>query len=363
MKNFQCNICLMDFSSQWDRDEHLEQHFERISCEQCKKELILIGNKVYELHGTWNCDQGYESSGDQSPNSHGAIDLGGVRENVDKIEILSEYFETDDRIPVEINNIEDGDADLRNFKRTSCKAGKSASVISSKEDLIDKIVIKGNQTGACEMSVDDDLNLLNKSTKDRHTKNHQSDTKHLNNPTHPPAIKFDCDHCDKTLKSARSLSFHLRKAHHLEKSKTCEICNMQFKTVSNLTKHRQNIHTDNMRFICSYCGRGFNYKYNLKEHINGHTGDRPHVCNICGKTFGRSTLLLVHSRVHTGHKPYKCDASGCGRTFAHGVDMKRHRYREHGIFTKKYECSICSKVFPENKYLRKHMRSHLNDRK
>lgn len=111
-------------------------------------------------------------------------------------------------------------------------------------------------------------------------------------------------------------------------------------------------------FSLSYCGRGFNQLHNLKEHQNRHTGERPYKCEQCGKTFGRKTNLTAHTRVHTGEKPFKCNIEGCDRAYMFEIDLKRHKYSIHRIFTKKHICPICSKVYPENKLLKKHLDLH-----
>lgn len=114
-------------------------------------------------------------------------------------------------------------------------------------------------------------------------------------------------------------------------------------------------------FVCSYCGRGFNQFYNLKEHMNRHTGHRPYVCPICFKSFGRKTNLVSHTRVHTGEKPFKCSGfPPCEKAYMFEIDLKRHKFTSHGVYTKKHICPIptCSKVFPENKFLKKHLESH-----
>lgn len=110
--------------------------------------------------------------------------------------------------------------------------------------------------------------------------------------------------------------------------------------------------------VCSYCGRSFRQLYHLTEHMNAHTGDKPYHCTSCDKKFGRLHILKAHQLVHTGEKPHKCTINGCDRAYAYDIDLKRHRFSAHGIYTKKHICSFCSKVFPENKLLKKHLESH-----
>lgn len=131
--------------------------------------------------------------------------------------------------------------------------------------------------------------------------------------------------------------------------------------------------------MCSYCGKSFRQLYHLTEHMNAHTGEKPYPCDVCGKSFGRLRILRAHQRIHTGEKPNICTIDGCDKAYAYDlirrlinyklfitfiffhrydIDLKRHKFSAHGIYTKKHICSICSKVFPENKLLKKHMDSH-----
>lgn len=62
--------------------------------------------------------------------------------------------------------------------------------------------------------------------------------------------------------------------------------------------------------------------------------------------------------MHTGEKPYSCSVESCDRRFSYKVDLKRHKYSTHGIYTNKYPCEICAEIFPENMLLKKHMKKH-----
>ena len=76
------------------------------------------------------------------------------------------------------------------------------------------------------------------------------------------------------------------------------------------------------------------------------------------ENLGNWLNLSSTPQVHTGEKPYKCNIENCDRAYAHGTDLKRHRRSQHGIFTKTFECPICSKIFYENKFLKKHLNVH-----
>lgn len=64
--------------------------------------------------------------------------------------------------------------------------------------------------------------------------------------------------------------------------------------------------------------------------------------------------LRRHHMIHTGAKPYVCQIEGCNNAYRDSIDLKRHKFSAHNIYTKKHICSICAKIFPERKLLTKH---------
>lgn len=59
-------------------------------------------------------------------------------------------------------------------------------------------------------------------------------------------------------------------------------------------------------------------------------------------------LLNVHQRIHGVHskeRPYVCDIEGCDRSYPYEINFKRQKSRSHGIYSKKFDCSFCNRIF------------------
>ncbi|GAA5837578.1 hypothetical protein JCM9279_006797 [Rhodotorula babjevae] len=82
------------------------------------------------------------------------------------------------------------------------------------------------------------------------------------------------------------------------------------------------------RYVCLIegCGRAFPRKSAIESHIQTHLEDKPFVCphDDCGASFVRQHDLRRHERIHSDNKPFPC---GCGKAFARGDALTRHRSR------------------------------------
>ncbi|KAK4058747.1 Metallothionein expression activator [Microbotryomycetes sp. JL221] len=82
------------------------------------------------------------------------------------------------------------------------------------------------------------------------------------------------------------------------------------------------------RYFCLMegCDRTFPRKSAIESHIQTHLEDKPYVCTEpdCDASFVRQHDLRRHSRIHSDHKPFACP---CGKGFARGDALARHRAR------------------------------------
>ncbi|XP_061881471.1 zinc finger protein 367 [Entelurus aequoreus] len=76
----------------------------------------------------------------------------------------------------------------------------------------------------------------------------------------------------------------------------------------------------------------------VRELINeGETSSSRIRCNICHRVFPREKSLQAHKRTHTGERPYLCDYPNCGKAFVQSGQLKTHQRLHTG--EKPFVCS------------------------
>ena len=71
-------------------------------------------------------------------------------------------------------------------------------------------------------------------------------------------------------------------------------------------------------------GRPSNFEIS-KLIMNGSSSKSNIKCDICQRVFPREKSLAAHLRTHTGERPYKCDFPACDRAFAQSGQLKTHQ--------------------------------------
>lgn len=58
--------------------------------------------------------------------------------------------------------------------------------------------------------------------------------------------------------------------------------------------------------------------------LEGSTSPSAIKCQVCHRVFPREKSLQAHLRTHTGERPYRCDYPGCDRAFAQSGQLRTH---------------------------------------
>ena len=93
-------------------------------------------------------------------------------------------------------------------------------------------------------------------------------------------------------------------------------------------------------------------------HIGQHLDSTP-VCDWagCGRK-GLPSKLKEHARTHSKEKMIGCP--NCGALFANRVKFMDHCLRKQRITGNYLPCEVCQRVYPTERLLKDHMRTHLN---
>uniref|UniRef100_A0AAR5PRS2 Protein krueppel n=1 Tax=Dendroctonus ponderosae TaxID=77166 RepID=A0AAR5PRS2_DENPD len=169
--------------------------------------------------------------------------------------------------------------------------------------------------------------------------------------THTGEAPYQCQFCDKRLKSRNILVVHER-THTGLRPYTCQVCGKSFAQSSVLNTHRK-IHTGKLE-QCSICCKRFCRPVELRLHLRSHTGEKPYVCQLCGQGFKQSSHLVEHKRKHSSSRPFKCDV--CQKSFKNFSTLKGHLRIHTG--EKPFKCSQCSYAARQAYMLTQHMRQH-----
>lgn len=398
--NVRCQFCSQSFDSIALKNAHILDHFEQELCDKCGQHLLHIGENVYVLHGTitcvdtkveqktpkdikassfcWRndfydeqCQTEFEKATfidcDQEESDDYSVDSEANNKSIDSIEDFKPKSEKQEqrnkheetkrprieKNPLKIEVVENStDGKMKEkYSQSALESNQGAPLHENPKLSLPRKRKRRkplNETFfKCEHKGCD--KLLKSRNKKQHLASHKSE-------------RFECDICHASLASKTGLRAHFY-LHYPIKELKCHVCGAEFRSPSSLNQHLRFIHyNEPKKFICNICGRALRKNHLLREHMNKHMGKKPFGCshNGCEKRFYSKAHRNEHMRSHTGEKPFKCTMEGCDRQYAYAIDYKRHKFKAHGIFTNKYNCTICLKIFPENMLLKKHMKMHHN---
>ncbi|XP_063001183.1 zinc finger protein 341 isoform X1 [Elgaria multicarinata webbii] len=148
----------------------------------------------------------------------------------------------------------------------------------------------------------------------------------------------------------------------IDSSYQCQFCPNKFSTYFQLKSHMtQHKHEQVYKCVVKSCAQTFQKLDSFLEHIKNHQEELSYRCHLCSKDFPSLYELGVHQYSHSllpQHSPkkdmaiYKCIK--CVNKYSTPEALEHHLQTA----THNFPCPHCQKVFPCERYLRRHLPTH-----
>uniref|UniRef100_A0A3Q3D4V3 Zinc finger protein 335 n=1 Tax=Hippocampus comes TaxID=109280 RepID=A0A3Q3D4V3_HIPCM len=152
----------------------------------------------------------------------------------------------------------------------------------------------------------------------------------------------------------------------------CLQCNYHCKRWSSLKEHMFN-HEGTKPFKCEKCDYSSVYKKDVIRHTAVHNKekkkktDAPSAtvtefpCPVCHKVYPMQKRLTQHLKTHSAEKPHMCDK--CGKSFKKRYTFKMHLLTHlQSVGDSTFKCEFCDYTCANKKLLLNHQLSHTSDR-
>ncbi|MCJ8734954.1 hypothetical protein PDJAM_G00241230 [Pangasius djambal] len=189
----------------------------------------------------------------------------------------------------------------------------------------------------------------------------------------------NCWICGSRFLSQEDLRFHVdsHEGNDPERFK-CQQCSYRCKRWSSLKEHMFN-HQGTKPFKCDVCDYSSVYKKDVVRHSAVHNKEKskktglsfdgspqtPKVsefpCPICHRVYPMQKRLTQHMKTHSSEKPHMCDK--CGKSFKKRYTFKMHLLTHiQNCGNSLFKCEFCEVTCNDKKQLLNHQLSHTNDK-
>ncbi|KAM6457650.1 zinc finger protein 335 isoform 3-T3 [Liasis olivaceus] len=151
----------------------------------------------------------------------------------------------------------------------------------------------------------------------------------------------------------------------------CLQCSYRSRRWSSLKEHMFN-HMGRKPYKCEECNYTSVYKKDVIRHSAVHNRDKKKradpapkrssfPCPVCGRVYPMQKRLTQHMKTHSSEKPHMCDK--CGKSFKKRYTFKMHLLTHvQAVANHRFKCEFCDHVCEDKKLLLNHQLLHINDR-
>ena len=366
-KEFECELCSMQFNKKEELDQHLELGHEEDesesktdrTCEFCQKvykknKYLLIHLRAVHFESKFTCERdncGREFSFKRSLIRHIAV----IHDDIKDFPCLNCFkcF----RSKYDLQQHFKGNHALDKSDRTCTDCGK----VFKKPRYLEihrECVHQGVKMYECPIckrafsfkrsmqrhikSIHEDIRDYNcgkcdKAFRSRYDLNEHFNNIHADVKKLQPLEKVTCDLCDKVCSSRKSLYTHRKIKHEGVRwgvKYECKLCKENFPTKYKKSKHWIQVHRYGeikMR-KCHYCNTDVQLYSDFKLHVESHAGC--FICIVCGYNFNDASELFMHEETHRKIddelRHYVCDS--CGHKLATKAQLQVHMRKHVGDF-------------------------------